>query len=234
MATDRKLKSDLARVAFVVLFFVAVAYVLHLPAVREWCNIQAFRSRVQDLPWSGRLLFLGIATALTAVGVPRLWISAAAGAVFGAFLGTILGHLASMLSATLNFYAVRLLLRGPVVRRMPARMHIWYERFNANGFRWLLYMRLFPLSNATLTNIMGGVSRMSYRDFFAATFIGYLPLTIVFSLFGSSAAKHNFLQLTIGAGIFAAVLIGRSLYEKRRGEIPEAPKPEELEEAASS
>jgi uncharacterized membrane protein YdjX (TVP38/TMEM64 family) len=212
------LKRDLARVALMVALFAAVAYILERPGVRAEFDVEHLRQRFQARGWRGMFSFLSISSVITAIGVPRLWISVAAGSLFGAFVGAVLGQVASMFGAILNFYIARFLLRGPFRRRMPARMKIWYERFNRNGFRWLLYMRFFPLSNATLTNTVGGVSQIRLRDFIAATFLGYLPLTVVFSLFGSSAAKQSGWQLGVAALILVAVLAGRHVYEKRRRE----------------
>jgi uncharacterized membrane protein YdjX (TVP38/TMEM64 family) len=217
------MKSDVLRLISVVLFFGAVAYILHLPAVEAQLDVKALRERFQGHGWQGQLSFILFAALLTGVGVPRLWVSVAAGALFGAVLGAALGHVASLVGATINFLVARSLLRGPIKRRMPHWMHLWYERFNENGFRWLLYMRLFPLTNATLTNTIGGVSRMKFGPFFAATFIGYLPLGIVFALFGSSAAKRNWAQLAVAAGVFLCVVLGRALYmawRKRHGARP--------------
>lgn len=198
------------------LLFAAVAVAMDTPAVTRFLDINVLRAALQDKGLRGNLLFVGIACAVTAVGIPRLWISVAAGSLYGAVEGGVMAQLASLVGAMLNFYFVRLMLRGPVTRRMTPRMRRWYDRFNENGFRWLLYLRLFPLSNATLTNSIGGISRMRTRDFLAATFIGYLPLTIVFALFGSSAAKQDVLQLAIGGAIFLAVLVGRWLYERNQ------------------
>ena len=225
MAQDTKsvgLKHDLARVALVLLIFGGVAYALTLPAVREQIDVGKVRGWVQGHGLRGALIFILLSSCLTGIGIPRLWISTASGAIFGAVLGTIIGHFSSMVGATLNFYIARFLLRGVIERRMPVRMRIWIDRFSQNGFRWLLYMRLFPLSNATVTNCVGGISRMTYGQFFAATFLGYTPLTLVFALFGSSAAKHNYWQLAFGGIILVVVLVGRSIYEKRKGRLADA------------
>ena len=173
------------------------------------------RERLHGYGWYGGIVFIAFAGLFTGVGVPRLWISVLAGGFYGAVLGTAVGHFSSLLGATLNFFIARWFLRGPVIRRMPARLKVWYERFNRNGFKYLLYMRLFPLSNATVTNTVGGVSKMTFPHFIAATFIGYLPLTIVFAIFGSSAAKQNYWQLLIGAAIFVTVLTVEHRLRKR-------------------
>lgn len=207
---------DFVRLAGVLVFFAALGYLLSREEVRHlFFDITAMRERLHGYGWYGGIVFIAFAGLFTGVGVPRLWISVLAGGFYGAVLGTAVGHFSSLLGATLNFFIARWFLRGPVIRRMPARLKVWYERFNRNGFKYLLYMRLFPLSNATVTNTVGGVSKMTFPHFIAATFIGYLPLTIVFAIFGSSAAKQNYWQLLIGAAIFVTVLTVEHRLRKR-------------------
>jgi hypothetical protein len=57
---------------------------------------------------------------------------------------------------------------------------------------------------------------MSIWAFLGATFIGYLPLTLVFAIFGSSAAKRSWTQLLAGVAIFVAVLGAERFYQWRR------------------
>ena len=204
---DRKPAGDIGRILIVIVLFGGIAYTLQLPSVREQLNVEHLRQHFQGRGLRGWLAFTGFGALVSSVGIPRLWVSAGAGMLYGALEGTIVGQIASLLGAILNFFFARLLLRGPIKRRMPARMKVWYDRFNEDGFRYLLYLRLFPLSNAMVTNLIGGISRIKLSAFLLATFIGYLPLTIVFALFGSSAAKQNWLQLAIG-GVFFLIVVG--------------------------
>ncbi len=214
----RQIAGDIARVAIVVGLFATVALIFEHPAVQEQIDVQHLRSLMRDTGVRGTLIFFGVTVLITAVGVPRLLISVAAGALYGAVEGSVVAQAASLGGAILNFYLARTLLRGPITRRLTPRMKHWYTRLNENGFRWILYLRLFPLSNASLTNIIGGISRMRTRDFVSATFLGYLPMTIIFALFGSSAAKRSLPQLVVAGIIFAVVLVGRYWYEKHRKE----------------
>ncbi|MBX7243940.1 MAG: VTT domain-containing protein [Candidatus Sumerlaeaceae bacterium] len=213
----KKLKGDILRIVVLVAVFGAVAWVLSTQFVRDRVfNVERLRGDLDNLGWYGDLMFVGAASVLTGIGMPRLWICVAAGGLFGAVEGITIGYLSSLLGATLNFYVGRWLIRGPVKRRMPSRMKKWYTRFNENGFRWTLYLRLFPLSNATVTNLICGVSLMGFAAFIAATAIGYLPLTVVFSIFGSAAAKKSGLQLAIAAGILAVVILAERFYSKMK------------------
>ena len=71
-----------------------------------------------------------------------------------------------------------------------------------------------PWGNATALSLVSGASQMKYIEFIAATFIGYLPLTIIFALFGSSSSKNKPIQLVVGATLFLIFLAGRRVYKK--------------------
>ncbi len=214
---------DFLRIGLVLLAFSSMGYILSLRSVQEeYLNLQRLRENLQDTGFRGMMAFIGLGGILTAVGVPRLWISALAGLLYGAILGTSMGLGASLLGATFGFLFARWVLRGPLKRRMPRRLVPWYERFNRNGFRYMLVMRLFPFSVAFLTNLLGGVSRISYPAFLAATTIGYLPLTIVFALFGKGATGQGYSQLLLGALLMAIVIVGeRFLRRHLADELPD-------------
>lgn len=218
---------DLARVLLVAAFFVAIALLLQHPVVRaQVLDIHKVRQQVERGGWESALEFMAAGAVLNTIGIPRLWICAAGGSLFGALEGGALGYAASLVGSSLNFLMGRSLLRGPLRRNMPRRLRHWYAAFNDHGFRALLYLRLFPLTNATLTNLFGGASQMRFRDYLAATAIGYLPFTIAFAMMGSSAAKQNEWQLIGGLVLFAAVGLGQWCWsrwkEKRRLRIKQA------------
>jgi uncharacterized membrane protein YdjX (TVP38/TMEM64 family) len=202
----KKAWKDLLRLALVAAFFVAAGILLNNSAVQaQLFDIDTMRAEVQGSGVRGLLIFMGVAAMVNALGIPRLWICAVAGSLFGAVDGTLIGLGTTLVGASLNFLMGRSLLRGPIKRHMPQRLRRWYKAFNRNGFRAILYMRLFPGANATLTSLIGGASHMRYRDYLLASFIGFLPFTIVFATLGSSAAKQNKWQLAGGLLLFAAV-----------------------------
>jgi uncharacterized membrane protein YdjX (TVP38/TMEM64 family) len=57
---------------------------------------------------------------------------------------------------------------------------------------------------------------MRYRDFIAATLLGYLPLTIIFALFGSSVSQKKLLHIFVGGILFLIFFGGRWMYKKHR------------------
>lgn len=198
----QKLQNDLLRLAGVAVFFIAVAYVLQTPYVRSRLfDINRLREDLQALSFFGIIVFIFASAIINAIGLPRMWICAIAGSLYGAFEGTGYGFIATLLGASLNFLMGRSLLRGPIRRRMPNRLKKWYEAFNRNGFKAILYLRLFPFTNATVTNLLSGASKISFKHYLLASAIGFFPTSVALATLGSSAAKNSWLQLALGIGV---------------------------------
>lgn len=213
----KKATKDILRLVIVAAFFIAAAMALKSPYVREeLLDINRLRAEFQGGGVRSSVTFLVAAALINALGIPRIWICGIAGSLFGAVEGTLMGLAATLLGSSINFIMGRSLLRGPIKRHMPRRLKHWYKAFNENGFRAILYLRLFPLANATLTNLMGGASRLKFSSYLLATALGYLPFTVAFATLGSSAAKSSGWQLAVGLGLFAAVAMAQWLYTRYR------------------
>ncbi|SPD72249.1 conserved membrane hypothetical protein [uncultured Desulfobacterium sp.] len=214
--SDQNLVKDILIILLTTLFFAAVSWVISLPSVRqEAFDVTKWQAYLRGDQWYSALTFILCLILANGCGFPRLWVCVIVGAVFGAHLGVWISQIISLCGATLNFFVGRWLLKSPFNRRIPERFRGWYDRFGDNGFYWVLNIRLFPLGNATVTSLMSGASKMAYSSFIAATFIGFLPLTIIFALFGSSASHHKPLQLYAGAVLFLLFEGVRRIYKKR-------------------
>jgi uncharacterized membrane protein YdjX (TVP38/TMEM64 family) len=199
---------DLLRLIATGLFFTAFAVILHSDLAREMLkDPQHFKQMIMLLGDGGPLgllIFVLSGAALMAVGIPRLWISALAGAIFGIGTGFVLATAATLLGAAGAYGIGRGILSDVVERRLGVRLTVWKQRFRENAFWWVLYGRLFPFSNSTLYSLICGSCRVSFWSYLAATLIGFLPLTIVFNAFGSGALRGSGVQIAIG---FAAIVL---------------------------
>jgi uncharacterized membrane protein YdjX (TVP38/TMEM64 family) len=161
--------------------------------------------------WRQALLFAVIFSLLIGVGLPRLWVSAIAGALFGTLWGTLLALAATLVGAAIVYRIGWAVLAGMVRRRMGSRLALWRARFEANAFWWVLYMRLFPLSNATMAGLLCGACRIPFRAYLAGSFLGFIPLTVVFAIFGNGGAQGNLSLVGLGAILLATAVGGRKL-----------------------
>jgi uncharacterized membrane protein YdjX (TVP38/TMEM64 family) len=182
-------------------------------------NIQNIRSFLKSGAVPGGLagsgaVFVVVTGLLISMGVPRIWISALGGAVYGALLGAALSLCSTIIGATTLFVAGSTFL-GPVVeRRFGSRAGKFVERLSKDAFWWTLYLRLFPFSNSTVQSLLFGSLRVPFTAYISGSILGFIPLTIVFAVFGSGGVKGNYNQIWLGFALIAAVALVQYLMNR--------------------
>ena len=158
---------------------------------------------------AGLLLFVAVGGLLISLGLPRIWFSAAAGAVCGVTWGVVVAVIASLGGAAVLFWVGRSFLSGMVRRRTAGKMARWRSGLQKNAFWWVLYLRLFPFANCTLTSLLCGSCRIRFSAYVSASLIGFLPYTIMFAAFGHGGFHGNVLQILFGFALLGATIIVR-------------------------
>jgi len=210
-----RLWKDVLKITAVSFFFVGIALLLRNTPFQfqltDFPLLSATFSGARVAGGTGQqaLLFVVIFSLLIGVGLPRLWVSAIAGALFGTLWGILLALAATLAGAAIVYSIGRAVLAGMVRRRMGTRLATWQARFEANAFWWVLYMRLFPLSNATLAGLLCGACRIPLRAYLAGSFLGFIPLTVVFTIFGHGGAQGNLYLVGLGSLLLATAVGGR-------------------------
>jgi uncharacterized membrane protein YdjX (TVP38/TMEM64 family) len=197
-----------------------MAILLEKSEIRKYLfDINAMRETLQGgHGGSGRIssafVFTLIWGSLIAAGVPRLWASAVGGIIYGAFMGTLLSLIASLLGASILYCAGISILAGVVERRMGSTLLLWRNRFQENAFWWVLYGRLFPFSNSTVMSLLCGSCRVPFQFFSFGSLLGFTPLAVVFSTFGSGGVKRNLWQLGLATALLLLSIFSRKLFGK--------------------
>lgn len=216
-ASSERLWKDFFKVVAVSLFFAAIAVLMRNEAVRAHImNIPILVKVLSEIGLPGGIglravLFVVAFSLLIGVGLPRLWVSAIAGALFGTPWGTLLALSATLVGAAIVYWIGQAVLAGMVRHRMGPRLAMWQARFEANAFWWVLYMRMFPLSNATLAGLLCGACRIPLRAYLAGSFLGFIPLTVVFAIFGNGGAQGDLYLVGLGFFFIAITVFGRKL-----------------------
>jgi uncharacterized membrane protein YdjX (TVP38/TMEM64 family) len=219
-ASSEGLWKDVLKIIAVSFFFVGIALLLRNASFRsQFLDIPLLRAlftgtNIPGRTWQQVVLFLITFSLLIGVGMPRLWVSAIAGAAYGALWGTCLALAASVAGAAIVYRFGRSLLAGMLRRRIGPRLALWQQRFETNAFWWVLYLRLFPLSNATVAGLVCGACRIPFGAYLAGSLLGFIPLAIVFAVFGSGGASGNFYQVALGALLLVVAVAGRKLLGK--------------------
>ncbi|MFC5723390.1 TVP38/TMEM64 family protein [Streptomyces gamaensis] len=134
-------------------------------------------------------VFAGAYGLCTAAFVPRPILNLAAGALFGAPLGTVTAVVGTVLGSAISFGlgrllgqdALRPLLRGRWLRAADRQL-------SRHGFRSMLALRLLPGVPFAAVNYCAAVSRMGWLPFLLATAAGSVPSTGAYVIAGSHAA----------------------------------------------
>ncbi len=182
-------------------------------------NVHQIRSFLKSGAVPGGLIgsgtaFVVITGLLISLGVPRIWISALGGAVYGAVLGTVLSLCSTVIGATALFFAGSTFLGSVVERRFRTRAERFVQRLNREAFWWTLYLRLFPFSNSTVQSLLFGSLQVPFKAYISGSILGFIPLAVVFAVFGSGGVKGNFYQIWLGFGLIAVVALIRLLMNR--------------------
>lgn len=165
----------------------------------------------------GELLFVGVAGMLAAVGVPRQFVSFLGGYAFGLMFGSGLAVAATVIGCAASFYYARLLGRAYVVRRFPGRVQRLDNLIHVHPLAMTLLIRLAPVGNNLITNLVAGVTSVRASLFFAASGIGYVPQTVAFALVGSGVNVDPVFRTALGVALFmVSGALGVWLFRKSR------------------
>ncbi len=218
----RTLKHDITRVIFLIGLFAIAMISLKSEFVRNnLFNPELIREKLQnDNTIRGQLVSYGgfvlITTVLIGFGLPRLFVSTVAGSIYGAFIGTALALTSSMLGSLITYMLGKSVLRGVAKRRLGKHFHLWDKRLRENAFWWVLIARLAPFINGQMMNLLFGALRCPIGPFIKASLIGLFPLTLIFALLGSGAAKGESDQILIGGIMLIIVNIIYFVQKRRR------------------
>jgi len=169
----------------------------------------------------GQALFVVLVAGLCAAGLPRQIASFSAGYAFGLWPGIPLVMAGLILACAVDFAWARLVARDWARRRVLGRLGGRLARMDAflaaNPFTTTLIVRLLPVGSNVGFSLLAGVSAVRAVPFLAASAIGYLPQTLVFTLLGSGVGVADWARITLGGVLFlASILLGIVLFRRNR------------------
>jgi len=147
--------------------------------------------------WWASVVLFAVFMGTSAAGIPRVYPSVLIGGLFSLPLGISVAVGGAAVGAMIPFLLARRLGPSVVERRFGRRYRDWVRRINASGFTMVLFLRLFPGSNAMLVNMVCGISQIHPGRFFWATLVGIVPSTVAFVLLGSGLTRDHPAYLTI-------------------------------------
>ncbi|MEE8425161.1 MAG: TVP38/TMEM64 family protein [Elusimicrobiota bacterium] len=188
---NRKIKPLL-----ILLALVALAAVLAGADIRT--RLIAALTVIESLGAWAPAAFIGVYILATVLFLPGSILTLGAGLLFGVVHGTIYVSVASTLGATAAFLVGRYFARAWVAGRIEgnAKFKAIDEAVAGEGWKIVGLTRLSPVFPFNMLNYAFGLTRVSLRDYFFASWIGMLPGTVLYVYLGSIAGE----LATLGAG----------------------------------
>jgi len=158
-------------------------------------------------------IFVLLAAAACAFGLPRQLVASVASISYGLWGGIGVALLAQLLGCAADFFWARFIGHEWAQRRISGRLARINSFLTAHPGSTTLMLRLFPVGNNLILNLVAGVSTIPPVPFLAASLLGYVPQTVVFALVGTGRS----IQLWLGAVLFIiSTLVGLWLAKRHQ------------------
>ncbi len=194
----------------------------HLVAQEQLATL---RDRLGAAWWSPAA-FVVVYAVLTALDFSGLVLTLAGGVVFGFERGVVLNTIGANLGASAAYTLARMLGRDAVAALLGARLSPIQRFAEVGGFRWLLRLRLIPVVPFNLLNLAAGLAGMPWRTFAAATALGIVPGTGIYTYFADAivtgsgeASRAAFTRLLVAGGLLLLLTFAPAV-ARRLGWIP--------------
>ncbi len=177
-----RLKAALAVGAIVV--FVLAARALHIQEL-----LTSALAWLAGLGTWGPFIFIGIYIAACVCFIPGTILTLGGGLLFGVVRGSLIVSVAATLGATCAFLVGRYLAREWVAQKIETnpRFKAIDEAVAREGWKIVGLVRLSPVFPFNLLNYAFGLTKVSLRDYFLASWIGMMPGTVMYVYIGSLA-----------------------------------------------
>ncbi len=146
-------------------------------------------AQVQEFGAWGPVLWGGAYILASLLMIPGSLLTLGAGFAFGVARGTVVVSIGSTLGAAAAFLVGRTLARPWIEDKVTGspKFRAIDQAIREQGFKIVLLLRLSPVFPFNLLNYALGLTRVSFRDYVLASWIGMLPTTMVYVYLGSAA-----------------------------------------------
>jgi len=167
--------------------------------------------------WS-HLFFFVFCIVSTVTFLPPLFLSVAAGVIFGKFLGftyIVLGFtIGSMISFALARFLGKSFIEGLMSRYLKQVMK-YDQKLQDKGLLTIFILRLIPIFHFNFFNYALGLTKVTWKDYFWGTFLGVMPGTLVIVVFSHSVASANAVDIVVSLVLGIVLLVAFYLVYKK-------------------
>lgn len=200
-ATTQPTSSITGKLVVATLFLAAISAFILLD-LKSYLSLDVLKANrdslltfTQEHYVSAAAVFILIYILQTAFSLPgATMMTLTGGFLFGSLWGPLYVNLGATTGATLAFLAARYMFHDWVERRFGDRLSQIQAGFAKNAFSYLLTLRLIPLFPFFLVNLLSGLTRVNVGTYMAATALGIIPGSVVYTFAGRQLGTINSLS----------------------------------------
>jgi uncharacterized membrane protein YdjX (TVP38/TMEM64 family) len=171
--------------ALAAFFYFGLNQYFTLDALRE--NRETLQTFVAANYWQALLIFMAVYALAVAMSFP----GASFMTIVGGFLFGLWGTVPTVIAATLGATGIFLIARSALGESLRKAAGGYVDKFEAGfkegEFSYLLTLRLIPAFPFWVVNIVPALLNANLAKYVAATFLGIIPGTFVFTSIGNGA-----------------------------------------------
>jgi len=200
--------ASLVRAALLVALIAGLALAF---ANREQFSQEALQAWLAAAGWWAPVLFIAIYAIGTVLFLPGSVLTLAAGALFGILPGALYSLAGATLGAVLAFLVARHLAGAWVAQKTGGRLKQLIEGVEAEGWRFVAFVRLVPLFPFNVVNYALGLTRIPLGAYALASAVCMLPGALAYAWLGhagraalagdANAIRNGMLALALAAAL---------------------------------
>lgn len=155
-----------------------------------WWFLRPIRNYLGHFGKFAPLIYI-LVYALNTISVfpPIALLSLTAGLVFGYLWGAVYLMLGALLGTTATFLIARFFGQGLVEKLLKSKFKHLDDLLERKGFIAILFFRVIPVVPYEVLNYASGLTRIRFRNYFFATFLGIIPGVIITTFFGDKLGR---------------------------------------------
>lgn len=218
-----KLRAILPRLSLASVLAGAIAWAYLNRGQLDTANLQL---QIQDLGAWAPLAFIALFALATVLFLPGAIFGLAGGALFGPVWGSAWNLAGATLGATLAFLTARYLASEWVARRSGGRLKGLIDGVEAEGWRFVAFVRLVPVFPFNLLNYALGLTRIRLSRYVLASLVAMIPGTVAYTWLGhaghevAAGSETAVRNLLLALGLLAVVAFLPRLVRRIRRAAP--------------
>jgi uncharacterized membrane protein YdjX (TVP38/TMEM64 family)/rhodanese-related sulfurtransferase len=191
---------------------------------RDRFDVQLLEQWINQAGIWAPVIFILIYIAATVLFLPGTVLTFAGGIIFGPVLGVIYNLSGATIGAAIAFLIARYLASDWISQRTGGKLKQLIDGVEAEGWRFVAFVRLVPLFPFNLLNYALGLTKIRFIEYFIATFIFMLPGAVAYTYIGYagreafSGDKGFIKNILIALALLAVVVfLPRFISSVRRG-----------------